>query len=108
VTDESPEPPTDEQPSGPRIGRVRRAPRYGSFVATGVIVGVVLGVAAVVIVAAVRPTSDQFSENSVIGYVAAILGLIGAVIGAALAVLFDRRDTLPTSRRQAESSPDPR
>ena len=68
-------------------GRRRRAPRYGSFVATGAIVGIVLGL----VLSLARPTSGQFSQNSVIGYVAATLGLLGALLGAGVAVLLDRR-----------------
>ena len=80
-----------EQPGGLRYGRRRRAPRYGSFVVTGVIVGVVLAL----IVSLSRPATGQFSQNSVIGYVAAIFGLTGALIGAAAAVFFDRRKPQP-------------
>ena len=80
------QPAPDEQPPV-RYGRKRRAPRYGSFVATGAIVGVVLGLA----LSLTRPASGDFSQNSVIGYVAATLGLLGALLGAGVAVLLDRR-----------------
>jgi hypothetical protein len=72
---------------GPTYGRPRRAPRYGSFVVTGALAGIVLGV----VLSLSQPATGQFSQNSVIGYVAAILGLVGALAGAALAVLLDRR-----------------
>jgi hypothetical protein len=84
---ETTEPAEPPEPSAPRYGRPRRAPRYGSFVFTGVVVGVVLAV----IVSFGRPATGQFSQNSVIGYVAAIFGLTGALVGAAAAVFFDRR-----------------
>jgi hypothetical protein len=88
VSDETPEPAAEsEAATGARYGRVRRAPRYGSFVVTGVIIGVVIAV----ILSFSRPTTGQFSSNSVVGYVAAIFGLLGALIGAALAVILDRR-----------------
>jgi hypothetical protein len=74
-------------PNTPVYGRIRQAPRYGSFVATGAILGVVLGI----VLSFSRPSTGDFSQNSVVGYVAAILGLIGALIGGALAVLMDRR-----------------
>jgi membrane associated rhomboid family serine protease len=86
-TEPPPEVETPDPPDGPRYGRRRRAPRYGSFVVTGVIVGVVLAL----IVSLSRPATGQFSQNSVIGYVAAIFGLIGALIGAFAAILLDRR-----------------
>ncbi len=82
----SAEPPAD-RPRGPRYGRPRRAPRYGSFVVTGAVVGIVLAV----VVSLSQPATGQFSQNSVVGYVAAIFGLVGALAGAALAVLLDRR-----------------
>jgi hypothetical protein len=72
---------------GPRYGRPRRAPRYGSFVVSGALVGIVLGV----VLSLSQPATGQFSQNSVVGYVAAILGLLGALAGATLAVLLDRR-----------------
>jgi hypothetical protein len=56
-------------------------------VVTGALAGIVLGV----VLSLSQPATGQFSQNSVIGYVAAILGLVGALAGAALAVLLDRR-----------------
>jgi hypothetical protein len=73
--------------AGTRYGRRRRAPRYGSFLATGALVGIVLGV----VLSFSRPATGQFSQNSVVGYVAATLGLLGALLGAAVAILLDRR-----------------
>lgn len=86
---ETPPEPTGETPPEPtvRYGRARRAPRYGSFVVTGALVGVVLGL----VLSLARPATGQFSQNSVIGYVAATLGLLGALFGAGVAVLLDRR-----------------
>jgi uncharacterized integral membrane protein len=72
---------------GPVYGRVRHAPRYGSFVSTGAILGIVVGV----VLALQWQSRAEFSVNTVAGYVAAILGLIGALLGGALAVLLDRR-----------------
>jgi membrane associated rhomboid family serine protease len=88
---ETSEPAEPIEPSTPRYGRPRRAPRYGSFVFTGVVVGVVLAL----IVSFGRPATGQFSQNSVIGYVAAIFALTGALVGAAAAVFFDRRRPQP-------------
>jgi hypothetical protein len=36
--------PAEQATSAPRYGRPRRAPRYGSFVVTGALAGIVLGV----------------------------------------------------------------
>ena len=73
--------------AAPRYGRPRRAPRYGSFVATGALVGILVGV----VLSFSQPATGQFSQNSVVGYVAAIFGLVGALAGGAVAVLLDRR-----------------
>jgi hypothetical protein len=89
VAPEAVAPEADAPDSEPpvRYGRRRRAPRYGSFLATGAILGIALGVA----LSFARPSTGQFSENSVAGYVAATFGLVGALIGAAVAVILDRR-----------------
>ena len=88
-----------------RYGRFRRAPRYGSFVVTGAAVGVVIAV----ILSLSRPATGEFSRNSVIGYLAATLGLLGALLGAAVAVLLDRRGPqAPDPRQKAGTDLDPR
>ena len=86
---EDQEPAADQVGAEPQVryGRKRRAPRYGSFVVTGALVGVLLGLG----LSLTRPATGQFSQNSVIGYVAATLGLLGALLGAGVAVLLDRR-----------------
>jgi hypothetical protein len=90
---------------GVQYGRVRRAPRYGSFVVTGAVVGVVIAL----ILSLSRPATGEFSQNSVIGYLAATLGLLGALLGAGLAVLLDRRGARRTDPRQkAGTDADPR
>jgi hypothetical protein len=108
VSDETPEPAgesdattgaTDGATDGARYGRVRRAPRYGSFVVTGVLVGVVIAV----ILSFSRPSTGQFSSNSVVGYVAAIFGLLGALIGAAFAVVLDRRHSTTDASELTDS-----
>ncbi len=69
-----------------RYGRRRRAPRYGSFLVTGAILGIALGILLSVIQSVRDNDSSQFSLNTVVGYVAATLGLVGALLGAGLAV----------------------
>jgi hypothetical protein len=85
-----------DERDGVRYGRVRRAPRYGSFVVTGAAVGVVIAL----VLSLSRPATGQFSQNSVIGYVAATLGLLGALAGAGVAVLLDRRRPRTSDPRQ--------
>ncbi len=69
--------------------RLRRAPRYRAFTLTGVVVGVLVGV---VLTFAFHPGPDAaYSLRSVLGYLVATLGLTGALLGAATAVVVERR-----------------
>jgi membrane associated rhomboid family serine protease len=82
--------PQPKRPDGAVEVRLRRAPRYGPFVVTGVVVGVVLGI--VVALAFDDPVqAEQFSTSTIVRYFAAILGLVGGVVGAAVALLAERR-----------------
>ncbi len=82
--------PQPKLPDGAVEVRLRRAPRYAPFVGTGVVVGVVLGV--VVALAFDDPAQTaEFSTGTLVRYFAAILGLVGGVVGAAAALLVERR-----------------
>ena len=74
-------------PEPPRQVRFRRAPRYRAFVVTGVLVGVV----AALVIARLGPSSASYSTGTTAGYLVVVLGLIGAVLGGAVAVLAERR-----------------
>ena len=77
-------------PDGAVEVRVRRAPKYLPFIVTGVVVGVLLGV--VVAFAFGDPAqAERFSRSTLVRYFAAILGLLGGLVGAAAAVLLERR-----------------
>ena len=71
----------------PQLLRVRRHPRYLPFIITGAAVGV--------LVAVVSGLSGQAPQSTgrgaLVGYLALLLGLLGGVVGAATAVLLDRR-----------------
>lgn len=67
--------------------RLRRAPRYRPFGVTGAVIGVVAGV----ILALSFTAASNYSMQTIAGYFAAILGLIGALIGLGIAVLIERR-----------------
>lgn len=74
-------------PPAPVQVRLRRAPRYRVFVLLGALVGVVLGVG----VAVARSAGDGlFSAGTVSAYLGGIGLLLGALAGAAVAVLLDR------------------
>lgn len=92
TADPDPVAPLDDSPSDATLaraprGRSRRAPRYAPFVTTGALVGLV---AAVVLVLALPPV-DQLGTWSAFGYLALLLGLVGGLVGAAVAVVLDRR-----------------
>ena len=70
----------------PRELQLRRAPRYRSFVITAA----ALGVAVAAVVTLSRPVAGNYSAGSVFGYLAVSLGLLGALVGAAVAVLVER------------------
>jgi len=101
--------PDDVPPSAEELARtatpatLRRAPRYRGFAFAGALVGVL---AAVVAVAVSGPARDGAPLNtvSVLLLLAVILGGFGALLGAGVAVVVDRR-SLRASRRAAEKSP---
>jgi hypothetical protein len=67
--------------------RLRRAPRYGQFGLTGALIGVLAGL----VLALSFTAASNYSMQTIAGYFAAILGLIGAVLALGVAVLFERR-----------------
>lgn len=78
-----------DRPEGAVEVRLRRAPRYGPFILTGAVLGVVVGV--VVALVGGPAGTDGLSTGSLVRYFAAILGLLGAVVGAAAALVAERR-----------------
>lgn len=85
-SDEGSDEGSDEAPR-PVPVRIRRAPKYRSFVLAGAVVGVVV---AVVTTAVLGDPDSRFSPSTLTGYLAAIGLLIGGLLGAAVAVLVDR------------------
>jgi hypothetical protein len=70
--------------------RLRRAPKYRVFVVTGALLGVLVGVVTATVVG--PPEQDEsFSLGTIIRYLAAVLGLLGAAIGATAALVAERR-----------------
>ncbi|HVN12721.1 MAG TPA: hypothetical protein VMT69_11555 [Kineosporiaceae bacterium] len=83
---EQPGAPDAAAPAPVRV-RIRRAPRYRSFVLSGAVVGVLAGV---IISMVLRDPDTRFSPSTVTGYLAAIGLLLGGLLGAAVAVLVER------------------
>ena len=78
----------------PREYRHRSAPKYRSFIATGVLLGALV----TALLYRVAP-SNQVSTDGIVGYVGATLVLLGAVLGAALALLIERGQNRRSGRR---------
>ena len=73
--------------------------------------GVLLGAGLSLVQSSGNQANGQFSVNTVLGYVAAILGLLGALLGAGLAVVLDRRrgrTPAAPSGQEAGGGPAPR
>lgn len=79
--------PTDDELEHAPRGRARRAPRYGAFVSTGALLGLV----AAVVLTLVLPSVEQLDTRAALGYLGLVLGLVGGLVGAAVAVVLDRR-----------------
>jgi hypothetical protein len=84
VTDQSPDDGTADP--GPRRLPVRRAPRYGAFLVTGAVVGVVIAVVS----GLSGPSDPSVGRGALVGYLAMALGLLGGLVGGAVAVVLDR------------------
>ena len=70
---------------------LRHAPRYRAFVITGIAVGLLVALV-LVLIGALRSQADTDAGSGVVlVFVAGVLGLTGAAVGAAVAVLADRR-----------------
>ena len=67
--------------------RLRRAPRYRAFVATGALLGALAGIVTRLLLG---DSGSVFSSATTTGYLAAIGLLLGGLLGAAVAVLADR------------------
>lgn len=64
---------------------IRRAPRYGPFIVTGAVVGLIIALAIVVIL----PSDSDESRWTAFGFTAALLIAVCALVGALTAVLLD-------------------
>jgi hypothetical protein len=78
--------------------RIRRAPRFARFVATGAVLGAVIGLALAAVQLPSGPDGAStlvgtglISTRAVLGYFAVLGGLVGGVAGVGVAVLVDRR-----------------
>jgi MFS family permease len=76
-----------ENQLGPvRQARVRRAPRYQAFVGAGVLLGLLVALVS----GLTGPVDPTFGRGKLIGYLAIGFGLLGAMLGALVALGFER------------------
>jgi hypothetical protein len=71
--------------------RVHRSPRYGAFLVTGALLGVLVAV----ISGAIGTGDGTIGTGQLIGYLAMVFGLLGALLGGAVAVLIERFSRQP-------------
>jgi hypothetical protein len=75
-------------------GRVRRSPRYGAFLILGAVVGALVALILTFAFDGTSVPSDVtnvvFSQGQVFGFLALILGSVGALVGGVVALIFDR------------------
>ncbi|WP_457963969.1 hypothetical protein M1E17_21095 [Arthrobacter sp. D1-29] len=92
----------EETPAERRDVTVRRAPRYVPFL----ILGALVGVAAAAVVAYALPGDASFDRGSVFGFFLVMFGAFGAILGAAAALILDRRSVKRQQRAVVEAVPD--
>ncbi len=83
--------PTSTTPE-PVLLRVHRSPRYGAFLVTGAVVGVLLAVVS----GAIGTGDGSISTGRLIGYLAVVFGLLGALLGGGVAVVIERLSRPPS------------
>jgi hypothetical protein len=91
VTDQQPDAAPTSDPREPTLRQVHRSPRYGAFLVTGAAVGLLLA-----IVSGVIGTGDgSIGTGRLIGYLAIVFGLLGALLGGGVAVVIERLSRPP-------------
>ncbi|MDJ0459222.1 hypothetical protein PUN71_018620 [Arthrobacter sp. NQ7] len=92
----------EEHPVERREVTVRRAPKYLPFLILGGLVGVV----AAAVVAYAVPGDATFDPGAVFGFFLVMFAAAGAILGAALALVLDRRSVKRQERATVEAVPD--
>ena len=81
----------------------RRAPKITPFLVTGGFFGVVIAFFWV----AIQGTSDEYTQAQTLGFMAALLGVVGLTIGALVWLWLDRRSKRHTETVYARETTDP-
>ena len=93
---------SNQPPAERREVTVRRAPRFVPFLVLGAVVGFV----AAAVAAYTVPGDASFDPGAVFGFLMIMFGAAGAVLGAVLALVLDRRSVKKQERAVVESVPD--
>ena len=94
--------PSEQPPAERRDVTVRRAPKYVPFL----ILGALVGIAAAAVVAYAVPSNPSFDAGAVFGFFMVMFAGGGAILGAALALVLDRRSVKRRQRAVVEAVPD--
>ncbi|UKA75052.1 hypothetical protein [Arthrobacter sp. FW306-07-I] len=92
----------EETPAERREVTVRRAPKYVPFL----ILGAVVGIIAAAVVAYAVPGDASFDPAAVFGFFLIMFAAIGAILGAGLALVLDRRSVKRQQTAVVEAVPD--
>ena len=94
--------PSEQPPAERREVNVRRAPKYVPFL----ILGALVGIAAAAVVAYAVPANPSFDAGAVFGFFMVLFAGGGAILGAVLALVLDRRSIRRQQRAVVEAVPD--
>src|SRR6476660_8181770 len=92
----------EQTPAERREVTVRRAPKYVPFLIAGALAGIV----AAAVVAYAAPGDSTFDPGAVFGFFLIMFAAVGAILGAALALVLDRRSVRRQERAVVEAVPD--
>ncbi|KNH15929.1 hypothetical protein ACU18_15505 [Arthrobacter sp. ZBG10] len=92
----------NQPPAERREVTVRRAPKYVPFL----ILGALVGAGAAAVVAYGLPGDQSFDPGAVFGFFMVMFGAGGAILGAVLALVLDRRSVKRQQRATVEAVPD--
>jgi len=76
-----------QQPRRQRSGRVRRTPRFFSFLLTGGLAGLLIGL----LLNVVGPVDARYDASAALGFLGLIFAGLGALVGGIVAVLLEKR-----------------
>lgn len=93
---------SEQSPAERREVTVRRAPKYVPFL----VLGGLAGIAAAAVVAYGLPGSDSFDPGAVFGFFLVMFAGGGAILGAILALVLDRRSVRKQQRAIVEALPE--